>query len=107
MQALRHAATEDKAEIYAGLNLQLTYHPGRRIITTGSNRPDMCERVVSEGVLVPFGARLGLPRFAERVYAGMVASTAAGWLAAATLLGPLTPPLPRVLSIGASVLCQT
>ena len=28
MQALRYAATEDKAEIYAGLNLQLTYNPG-------------------------------------------------------------------------------
>ena len=28
MQALSHAATEDKAEIYAGLNLHLTYNPG-------------------------------------------------------------------------------
>ena len=28
VQALRYATTEDKAEIYAGLNLQLTYHPG-------------------------------------------------------------------------------
>jgi hypothetical protein len=26
MQALRHAATEEKAEVYAGLKLQLPYH---------------------------------------------------------------------------------
>jgi len=32
MQALRDAATEDKAEIYAGLNLQLTYNPGIRTV---------------------------------------------------------------------------
>ena len=30
MQALRYATTEDKAEIYTGLNLQLTYNPGQR-----------------------------------------------------------------------------
>jgi hypothetical protein len=60
--------------------------------------------VASVGVLVPFGARLGLPRLAERVYAGTVASAVAGWLAAAALLGPLTPPLPQILSIGAAVL---
>jgi len=32
MQALRYATTEDKAEIYAGLNLQLTYNPGERTV---------------------------------------------------------------------------
>jgi DNA invertase Pin-like site-specific DNA recombinase len=32
VQALRTAATEDKAEIYAGLNLQLTYQPQERIV---------------------------------------------------------------------------
>jgi hypothetical protein len=60
--------------------------------------------VASAGVLVPFGARLGLPRLAERVYAGMVASAVAGWLAAADMFGPLTPPLPQVLGVGALVL---
>jgi hypothetical protein len=33
MQALRNATTEDKAEIYAGLNLQLIYNPGERTVT--------------------------------------------------------------------------
>ena len=32
MQALRYATTEDKAEIYAGLNLRLTYNPGGRTV---------------------------------------------------------------------------
>jgi hypothetical protein len=60
--------------------------------------------VASAGVLVPFGARLGLPRAAERIYAGMVASAVADWLTAATLLGPLTPPLPQILGIGSAIL---
>ena len=34
VRALRTAATEDKAEIYAGLNLQLTYQPQERIVNT-------------------------------------------------------------------------
>ena len=51
MRALRTAATEDKAEIYAGLNLQLTYHPEEKTVSTGRCRPDMYERVVSEGGL--------------------------------------------------------
>jgi hypothetical protein len=32
MRALRYATTEHKAEIYAGLNLQLTYNPGERTV---------------------------------------------------------------------------
>ncbi len=60
--------------------------------------------VVFAGVLVPFGARLGLPRLAERVYAGVVASAVGGWLVVAALFGPLTPPLPQVLGVGALVL---
>jgi FtsK/SpoIIIE family len=60
--------------------------------------------VVSAVVLVPFGARLGLSRLAERVYAGAAAAAAAGWLTAAALLGPFTSPLPQVLGIGGLVL---
>jgi hypothetical protein len=47
MQALRYATTE--AEIYPGLNLQLTYHPGGNSECQRRNRLDMHERVVSEG----------------------------------------------------------
>jgi hypothetical protein len=52
MQALRYATTEDKAEIYTGLNLQLTYSPGQRTVAIRAEvGPDMYERVVSEGGL--------------------------------------------------------
>ena len=44
MQALRNAATEDKAEIYAGLNLQLTYHPGERIVSTRAEVGQTCTK---------------------------------------------------------------
>ncbi|HEY5985991.1 MAG TPA: hypothetical protein VIV12_06330 [Streptosporangiaceae bacterium] len=33
MTALRYATPADKAEIYAGLNLRLTYNPGPRTVT--------------------------------------------------------------------------
>jgi FtsK/SpoIIIE family len=54
--------------------------------------------------LVMFGARVGLPRLAERIYAGVTVFAAGGWLAVAALLGPLTPPLPQVMSIVAFIL---
>jgi site-specific DNA recombinase len=44
MQALRNAATEDKAEIYAALNLQLTYHPGERTVTTRAEVGQTCTK---------------------------------------------------------------
>ena len=59
---------------------------------------------VSAWILVAFGARIGLPRLAERIYAGSVTFAAGGWLAAAALLGPVAGPLPRVLGAGAVVL---
>ena len=49
MQALRNAATKDKAEIYAGLSVQVTYHPDENRECTGRSWPNMYERVVSEG----------------------------------------------------------
>ena len=54
--------------------------------------------------LVVFGARIGLARLAERVYAAAVTLAAGGWLAAAALLGPFTSPLPQVLGVGALML---
>ena len=54
--------------------------------------------------LFVFGARIGLPRLAERVYAAAAVLAAGGWLAVAALLGPFTSPLPQVLGVGALVL---
>jgi hypothetical protein len=50
------------------------------------------------------GARIGLPRLAERVYAATAVLAAGGWLAVAALLGPFTSPMPQVLGIGALIL---
>jgi hypothetical protein len=44
MHALRHAATEDKAEIYAGLNLQLTYHPEEKTVSTRAEVGQTCTK---------------------------------------------------------------
>jgi S-DNA-T family DNA segregation ATPase FtsK/SpoIIIE len=54
--------------------------------------------------LVIFGARLGLARLAERLYAAVVIAASGGWLAAAIDLGPLRRPLPLALGIGGLVL---
>jgi len=55
-------------------------------------------------VLATFGARLGMPRLAERLYAAASVFAAGGWLAVAALLGPFTSPLPQVLGIAALIL---
>ena len=54
--------------------------------------------------LAVLGARIGLPRLAERVYAAVAVLAAGGWLAVAALLGPFTSPMPQVLGIGAVIL---
>jgi S-DNA-T family DNA segregation ATPase FtsK/SpoIIIE len=51
-----------------------------------------------------FGARIGLARLAERIYAATVSFAAGTWLSGACLLGPFTSPLPQVLSVGALIL---
>jgi len=49
MQALRDATNEDRAEIYTGLNLQLTYNPGGRIVNVSAGIGQTCTKgVVSE-----------------------------------------------------------
>jgi hypothetical protein len=48
---------------------------------------------------VTFGARLGLPTLAERIYAASTTFAAGAWLAAAAATGPLTAPLLPVLGI--------
>ncbi|HUY48101.1 MAG TPA: hypothetical protein VMV92_20630 [Streptosporangiaceae bacterium] len=52
---------------------------------------------VAAWVLIAFGNRLGLPTRGERLYAAAVALAIGGWLAAATILGPFSSPLPQVL----------
>jgi S-DNA-T family DNA segregation ATPase FtsK/SpoIIIE len=54
--------------------------------------------------LFVFGVRVGLSRLEERVYSAAATLAAGGWLAAATLLGPLSSPMPQVLGIGALIL---
>jgi hypothetical protein len=54
--------------------------------------------------VLAFGARAGLGPFAERAYAGAVILAGGAWLALAAALGPLAPPLPQALGIGALVL---
>jgi hypothetical protein len=59
---------------------------------------------VAVWALIAFGALLGLPRIAERLYAGATVLGACGWLSAAALLGPFHSPLPQVLGIGGFIL---
>jgi hypothetical protein len=59
---------------------------------------------VAAWLLVTFGAWLGLPWLADRVYAGVAMFAAGAWIAFAALFGPLTPPLPLVLGAVALVL---
>ncbi|MGW4476579.1 hypothetical protein ACWENQ_43555 [Nonomuraea sp. NPDC004354] len=47
-----------------------------------------------------FGRWINLSRGIERGYAAAVVLLAGGWMVAATVLGPLTPPLPAVLGVG-------
>jgi S-DNA-T family DNA segregation ATPase FtsK/SpoIIIE len=58
---------------------------------------------LSASALFTFGARIGLARLTERVYAATVALAIGPYLAVAALLGPFTPPLPQVLCISALV----
>jgi S-DNA-T family DNA segregation ATPase FtsK/SpoIIIE len=55
---------------------------------------------LATGALAVLGARAGLVRLAERLYAATTVLAAGSWLAAACLLGPLASPLPQVLGLG-------
>ena len=55
-------------------------------------------------LFITFGAWLGLPRLADRVYAGVIVFATGGWVAFAALLGPLTTPLPVILGAVALIL---
>jgi hypothetical protein len=55
-------------------------------------------------VLAAFGARFGLSARLERLYAAVTVLACGTWDAVAAAAGPLTPPLPQALGIGALVL---
>src|SRR5450755_4501103 len=55
-------------------------------------------------VLVTCGRRLGVASLAECWYAATVTLATGGWLAVATVAGPLHPPLPQLLGTGGLVL---
>jgi S-DNA-T family DNA segregation ATPase FtsK/SpoIIIE len=59
---------------------------------------------VAAWALVMSGARIGLARPAERIYAATATAAAGGWLGVACLLGPFRSPLPQVLAVGALIL---
>jgi hypothetical protein len=54
--------------------------------------------------LAAFGERFGIASLAERAYAALLVTADGGWLAAATVAGPLRTPLPQALAIGSGVL---
>ena len=58
---------------------------------------------LAAAALFTLGARIGLARLAERIYAAAVALAIGAYLAVTALLGPFTPPLPQVLCISALV----
>jgi FtsK/SpoIIIE family len=55
-------------------------------------------------VLAAFGARFGLPTRPERLYVAVTVLACGTWDGLAAALGPLAPPLPQALGIGAVVL---
>jgi hypothetical protein len=72
-------------------------HPGAGLLILAGS-------LAAAVAVVVFGARAGLAPLAERAYAGAVLLAGGAWLALAAALGPLTPPLPRALAVGALVL---
>jgi site-specific DNA recombinase len=44
MTSLRYATPQDRAEIYAGINLRLTYNPGPRTVGTRADIGQTCTK---------------------------------------------------------------
>jgi hypothetical protein len=59
---------------------------------------------VAAWAVVIIGHRFGLTTLGERLYAAGVVLSVGGWLAAATVLSPFSPPLPQILITGGLVL---
>lgn len=66
--------------------------------------PVLVAALAVAALVLAFGARFGLAPLAERAYAGAVILAGGAWLALASALGPLAPPLPLALAIGGLVL---
>lgn len=69
-------------------------HPGWWPITAGITVATML-------ALATLGQHIGLANRLERGYAAAVAMLAGGWITAATITGPLRPPLPAIAGISA------
>jgi hypothetical protein len=67
MQALRYAATEDKAEIYAGLNVQLTYNPGGGTVNVRAEIGQTCTKGSCPILIFMLTVPSTLPEFQCRV----------------------------------------
>ena len=108
MQALRYAATEDKAEIYAGLNLQLTYHPGERTVSARAEVGQTCTKG-SRGDLNPHRPGVQPERF-RVIHARARAGVAADCLGSqakvrdATRRHPSNPDITRTTNL--SLFCS-
>jgi FtsK/SpoIIIE family len=59
---------------------------------------------IAAWVIAAFGARLGLPGRLERLYVAVTVFACGTWDAVAAAAGPLAPPLPQALGLGALVL---
>jgi hypothetical protein len=55
---------------------------------------------MAAGALAALGARIGIPARIERLYAATATLAAAGWMAAATALGPSAWPLSQAMAMG-------
>jgi len=65
-----------------------------------------CSATLAAAVPLVAGRRFGLVTGLERWYAGLVTVTAGGWLASATAVGPVQPPLPGVLVVAGFTLAM-
>jgi len=60
--------------------------------------------VAASAGLTVLGRQVGLASLAERLYAALVVAVTGGWLAGATVAGPLRTPFPQALAIASAVL---
>jgi hypothetical protein len=70
----------------------------------GASIPVLAGSLAAAWAVMVFGARAGLARPAERLYASAVLLAGGAWLALAAAIGPHVAPLPLVLGIGVVVL---
>jgi S-DNA-T family DNA segregation ATPase FtsK/SpoIIIE len=60
--------------------------------------------LIAAGLVIAFGAMMGIPTRLERIYVAAVVAACGTWDAVAAVLGPIAGPLPQALGIGWLVL---